>query len=113
MAVRGDPQDCDHRAAHEVAARTKINSHPELNNRPKLLCGRTRGGVRKIGSAAAVSKGPRTLAGAPTTSVASGVLRRLELARSRERNGRLDRQCPSTLRAREKASTRVVESRGT
>src|SRR6266478_2219855 len=103
MAVCGDPQDSDHRAAQEVAARTKINSHPELNNRPKLLCGRTRGGVRKIGSAAAVSKGPRTLAGAPTTSAASGVLRRFELARSCECNGRLDRECPSTLRAGKEA----------
>src|ERR1700730_1111798 len=107
MAVRSDSQDSDHRAAQEVAPRTEINSRPEPDTRTKLFRRRTRGRVRKIGSAEEVSSGSRTLACAPKRSVAPGVLRRFEPAGSRECNGRFDRQCPPALRTGEQATRSV------
>src|SRR6266496_3098900 len=98
MAVRGYPQDSDNRTAQAVAAHTEVNSSFELQTWARLFRGRARGSVRKIRSAEAVSKSSRTFACAPTRSVAHGVLRRFELARSRQCNGRLDRQCSSALR---------------
>src|SRR5882672_8743961 len=97
MAVRGNPQDSDNPAAQGVAARTEINGRFEPHTGAELVRTGTRGSVRTIGSAEAVSEGPQTLACASTRSVALGFLRRFELARSRGCDGRLDRQCPSTL----------------